>query len=278
MRTTGSRRGLTCRLFERVAAAGPHLRIDEANSCLRGVRLLGLVSGNGRRYAPEGVRAACHLYEGRPCYVNHRASTRGVRPVEDKVGWFENVRPAADGGLTADLHLLKSHPMSARLFEGARRRPELFQLSHDAVGRERAGSRGSVIEGIVSVASVDVVAEGATVSSLFESGYRPPGPAATPSTSQQCAAAYRRAEELGLMEAPPPRTPRQEYGDEARRRRVLAARQRSTAAAAVALREGLGQVGAARAAAQREARGQAAPDPAGDDARAARVWAARQLR
>jgi hypothetical protein len=195
--TTTYRRGMTFQLFERVAAAGPHLRIDEAASCLRGVRVLGLVSGNGRRYAPEGLRASCHLYEGKPCYLGHRQNTREQRPPDQKVGWLENVRPDRDGGLIGDLHLLRSHPFTATVFECAARRPQMLMLSHDAVGREQTGSRGAVIESLVSVSSCDIVSEGATTRSLWEGldGWTAPAPA------RSAEAVWRRAQELGLLEA-----------------------------------------------------------------------------
>jgi hypothetical protein len=178
----------TVHLIER-ARSGFSLRVDENAGVLRGVKLLGLKSGNGREYLAAGLAAAAHLYEGRPVYANHRQNSRAPRRIEDKVGWISDVR-SARGGLFADLHLLKSHPLTARIFESARRQPALFQMSHDAVGRERPGSRGSIIEGIVSVSSVDVVAEAATVHSLWEglSGWPP--------------AVSRRAAALGLLEAP----------------------------------------------------------------------------
>ena len=222
--STAYRTRNTVRLQERVRS-DYGLRVDEQNAVLRGVRILGLRSGNGREYCPRGLAAACGLYEGKPCYVNHPASAREVRRVEDKCGWLENIRQAGDGGLTGDLRLLKSHPMTPRVLEAARVRPELFMLSHNAVGRERHGSRGAIIEGIARVDSVDIVSEGATCSSLFEHRYRPPP--APASTSQVCAEVRERARQLGLLplaEARPRRTPRQEDADEARRRRVRAGR------------------------------------------------------
>jgi hypothetical protein len=209
------------RLTERVRSDFG-LRVDEQNAVLRGVRILGLKSGNGREYCPRGLAAACGLYEGRPCYVNHPTREREPRRVEDKCGWLENVRQAGDGGLTGDLHLLKSHPMTPRVLEAARVRPELFMLSHNAVGRERHGSRGAVIEGISRVDSVDIVSEGATVTSLFEHGYRPPP--APASTHDACVRVWERASELGLLPAPEARPRRAARApadeDEARRREV----------------------------------------------------------
>jgi hypothetical protein len=163
--TRAYRGGRAVRLLERVAGGAP--RVDEAGARLLGVKVLGLRSGNGRSYEPSGLAAAAGLYEGRPVFTNHRANDREPRKVEEKLGWLENIR-AGPKGLTGDLCLLRSHPMTARILEAAARRPELFALSHDAIGRERPGSRGTVIEGIASVASVDVVAEGATTRSLWE--------------------------------------------------------------------------------------------------------------
>jgi hypothetical protein len=54
------------------------------------------------------------------------------------------------------------------IVEAAQRNPRLLGLSHNAKGRERRVNGESVIETIESVQSVDLVADPATVSGLFE--------------------------------------------------------------------------------------------------------------
>lgn len=162
----GMSRG-TIRLSEYVHS-GDRMRVDEEAGVLRGVKVLGLHSRNGRRYLPEAVERARPLYEGRAVNVDHRRSASDPRSSYDRFGWLESVR-VEQGGLYADLHYLKSHPLAGPVVEAARRRPDLFGLSHDATGRERAGSNGSVIESIDDVSGVDVVSDPATAKSLFES-------------------------------------------------------------------------------------------------------------
>lgn len=159
----------TIRLTERVMS-GPNVaaRIDENAGVIRGVKILGRKSANGREYTREAVRAAVGKYEGRSVYTDHRTDANNPRSVRDKFGWFENVKPDANDELFGDFHYLKSHAMAAPTLEAARRRPDLFGFSHDAVGRAKPGSNDTIIESIDEVNSVDLVSDPATVNSLFE--------------------------------------------------------------------------------------------------------------
>lgn len=150
-------------------ASDTTLVVDEANSVIRNVRVLGLVSANGREYDRGGVKAAIPLYQGRVVNANHSARPGESRSVYDRCGWLKDVREDRDGGLRADLHYLKSHPIAGPLVEAARRNPSLFGLSHTARGRETQREGKTVIESIQSVSSVDIVAEPATVAGLHES-------------------------------------------------------------------------------------------------------------
>lgn len=142
-------------------------RIDEEAGVIRGVKILGRVSANGREYTREAVRNAVAKYEGREVYVDHR-KPGDDRSSYDKFGWFENVKPDSNDELWGDFHYLKSHAMAAPTIEAARRRPQLFGFSHDAVGRVRPGSNNQIIESIDEVNSVDLVGSPATTNGLFE--------------------------------------------------------------------------------------------------------------
>jgi len=216
---TTAYRTRTVRLQERVSSDA-RLRVVEDPPCLRGVRVLGTRSGNGRTYEPAGLAAAAGLYEGISCFANHRQNNREQCRVEDKLGWLSGIHQAADGSLVGDLNLLASHPMTPRILEAARRRPELFALSHDAIGAERAGSRGTIIEAVREVFSVDVVSQGATATSLWESrGWPQRAPAPRPG-ERDCERTYRRARELAAArQAAEALSPEEEA--EARRRLVL---------------------------------------------------------
>lgn len=144
--------------------------IDRVAGVIRGVKILGASSRNGRDYSPQALREAAAIYEGLGVNTNHpsRSTPNASRAVEEGVGWLENVSVRRDG-VYGDLFIIKSHPLANTLFEVAERKPDRFGLSHNAAGDvvERAGRR--IVESIKSVRSVDLVQNPATVNSLFES-------------------------------------------------------------------------------------------------------------
>lgn len=156
----------TISLHEDVVTSG-RVSVDREKGVLRGVKILGLESANGRTYTRAAIREAASKYEG--LYVNrdHPARTGGSRSADDRLGWLEGVRVEGDG-LYGDLHYLMSHPFAARLVEAAERRPGAFGLSHNAQGRGREKAGKFQVENIVSVKSVDLVADPATTKGLFE--------------------------------------------------------------------------------------------------------------
>lgn len=156
--------GTTKRLQERFALDRDN--VDRANGVIHGVLVCGTESANGRQY-PWGAGLTCDpaVYEGRPVNCDHgKAAT-----VDRRLGWLANVRVGSDGRPRADLHVLTSHPMAARVLEAAERNPSLFGLSHVAVARTRMDRGTEIIEAIQSVESVDLVADPATTRSLYES-------------------------------------------------------------------------------------------------------------
>lgn len=144
--------------------------IDRVAGVIRGVKILGASSRNGRDYSQQALRDAAAIYEGLGVNTNHpsRATPNVSRTVEEGVGWLENVTVKPDG-VYGDLFVIKSHPLANTLFEVAERKPNRFGLSHNAAGDvvERNGRR--IVESIKSVRSVDLVQNPATVKSLFES-------------------------------------------------------------------------------------------------------------
>lgn len=141
-------------------------RIDRAGGRIRGVRVIGLKSRNGRRYLREAIASAAPLYEGARVYLNHRVE--GERPTRERWGKLINVREADDGGLVADLDYLTKHPETESTLEAI----EKFQdigLSHDSLGRSRLEGGERVVYEIVKVNSVDLVENPATTENLWES-------------------------------------------------------------------------------------------------------------
>ena len=159
----------TQNLFEATFQTTPPA-VDKEAGVIRGVKILGQTSRNGREYSPQAMRQAAALYEGIGVNTNHpsRATPNVSRTIEEGVGWLENVTVKPDG-VYGDLHVIKSHQMANSLFEIAERKPDRFGLSHNAAGDVAKVGNKSLVESVKSVRSVDLVQNPATVKSLFES-------------------------------------------------------------------------------------------------------------
>jgi hypothetical protein len=144
--------------------------VDCDAGVIRGVRVLGRQSRNGREYSDRALAEAAALYQGIGVNLNHpdRRETNRERPVEAGFGWLEAVEVKGDG-VYADLHYLRSHPQAGIIVEAAQRNPKRFGLSHNAEGRLVRQGEKNVVESVEKVRSVDVVQNPATNSGLFES-------------------------------------------------------------------------------------------------------------
>ncbi len=143
---------------------------DRDAGVIRGVKILGRESKNGRTYSESAMTQAAKMYEGLGVNFDHRERDQKSRDRKfaEGAGWLESVTVKADG-VYGDLHVFKSNPSSGMLFETAERRPERFGLSHDADGRTKQVSGKTVVESIENVFSVDIVQNPATNRGLFES-------------------------------------------------------------------------------------------------------------
>ncbi len=175
-------------------------RVDEAAGVIRGVKILGLDSNNRGytlgltaeefgdavnrpySYTMEALRQAVPLYEGATVYSNHarfeidkKTGRRLVEPTQrdndDLVGWFENVKVIEGQGLFGDFHYVKAHPMSARVIEIARRRPDKLAFSHEAYFDDPRVIDGKIY--LTKIVRVDCVAlvsdKPGTTHGMFES-------------------------------------------------------------------------------------------------------------
>ena len=141
--------------------------IDTEAGVVRGVRILGPESKNGRRYSPAAINAAAKLYEGTPVNVDHSRESAD-RPVADAFGWLKSVE-VREGAVFGDLHYLRSHPQAPLLIEVAQRNPNRLGLSHHAEGTVRMDGGKTIVETVERVHSVDLVQTPATNAGLFES-------------------------------------------------------------------------------------------------------------
>lgn len=149
--------------------------VDDAAGIIRGVKIVGTKSRNGRRYTMEALRSAIPMYEGVAVNIDHpHDDPDETRSSYDRFGLIKNVREGNDG-LYGDLHYLTSHKMAPSVVEDAKKGLGLFGMSHNASGdgyTENDGTR--VIDRILEVRHVDLVADPATTNSLFESRNRKP--------------------------------------------------------------------------------------------------------
>lgn len=141
--------------------------VDRDKRVIRGLKICGLESSNGRSYPIELLKANAGLYEGAACYLNHPAKAGDQRDVRDHVGRFVNVEARADG-LYGDLEYLAESIYAAKLLETAERMPEQIGCSHNAEGDYEIINGRMTVTKLHEIRSVDIVADPATTNGLFE--------------------------------------------------------------------------------------------------------------
>ena len=162
-------------LQEFVDSRGITMRVDRAAGVVRGVKILGLDSRNGRRYLPEALAAAARLYENAKVNVNHPKRRPGEpRDYQDRIGAVRNVTVESDG-LFADFHFNPKHALAEQLVWDALNAPENVGFSHNVEARTARRGDCVVVEAITKVQSVDLVADPATTRGLFESAAQDDG-------------------------------------------------------------------------------------------------------
>lgn len=157
-------------LVEYTSIRGAAGRIDSDAGWIRGVKVLGVRSKNGRRYTAESLRRAAALYEGVKVNVNHaRQGGEGTRDYRDRIGTMRGVRFVEGEGLYADLHFNPRHPLAGQLTWDAEHAPEHAGFSHYVEATTRRERGEVIVEKIDKVHTVDLVADPATTSGMFES-------------------------------------------------------------------------------------------------------------
>src|SRR5262245_54528473 len=145
-------------------------KVDRAAAVIRGVKVLGLHSGNGNDYTTAVLEKALPLYESQRVNLDHplRSAKKEDRKVSERFGKLQAVRLGADG-LYGDLAYNPHHPMAESLLWWAENMPDCIGLSQNGhgTGKKKPDGRWQV-ESITSVQSVDLVADPATTKSLFE--------------------------------------------------------------------------------------------------------------
>jgi len=156
-------------LREYVDSRGVAMRVDRDAAVVRGVKVLGLQSRNGRTYRPESLAGALGLYEGAKVHVNHpKGMPGGPRDYQDRIGAIRDVVYRPGEGLFADFHFNPKHALAEQLLWDAEHAPENVGFSHNVEARTRVEDGRTMVEEILKVQSVDLVADPATTRGLFE--------------------------------------------------------------------------------------------------------------
>ena len=160
---------MTETLQEYVDSRGVSLRVDRATGMLRGVKLIGLESLNGRRYRPAALSAAIGLYEGAKVNVNHpKEGPLAPRDYRDRLGVIRQVEFRPEAGLFGNLHFNPKHALAEQLAWDAEHNPGNVGFSHNVLAKLVREGEQTVVEAISHVQSVDLVADPATTRGLFE--------------------------------------------------------------------------------------------------------------
>ncbi|HEX3725842.1 MAG TPA: hypothetical protein VHV08_06350 [Pirellulales bacterium] len=156
-------------LQEFVDSRGVTMRIDRQQGILRGVKLLGFESRNGRRYSPAALAQAAGLYEGAKVNVNHpKGNPLAARDYQDRLGQIRSVAVRDGQGLFGDFHFNPKHALAEQLLWDAEHAPENVCFSHNVEARVSRQGGQPYVEAILKVQSVDLVADPATTRGLFE--------------------------------------------------------------------------------------------------------------
>jgi len=146
---------------------GVALRVDREKGIIQGVKLLGSVSKKNREYPREVMARALPMYEGQRVNVDH-VEPGQRRSLRDRIGLVKNVTLKEDG-LYGDFHFNPKHALAEQIAWDAENAPQNLGFSHDTRGFSRSSGGRLVVESIDKVLSVDLVANPATTSGLFES-------------------------------------------------------------------------------------------------------------
>ncbi|MBE3088377.1 MAG: hypothetical protein IMZ71_04615, partial [Chloroflexi bacterium] len=153
-------------------------KIDKEHNVVRSVVLLGEQSeSHNRYYSKKALKDFSVLLEGSRVYADHemdesaRAKRGGVRSVKDLIGMTKDVVfHESESKVRGDFHYLANHkPWIEALVESM---SDKVAFSIHGFGMQSSDAQGkNRVENGKSVRSVDLVTEGATTKTLFESGH-----------------------------------------------------------------------------------------------------------
>ena len=147
-----------------------NVQINREAGVIFGVKIIGCDSRNGRHYPNETLRQAIPLYENAKVNLDHPdGDPRKSRSYHSRFGMIRNVHLRENEGLFADFWFNPRHSIAEQLLWDAEHSPENVGFSHNVEAVVKRQHTTTLIERIVSVRSVDLVADPATTQGLFES-------------------------------------------------------------------------------------------------------------
>ena len=146
-------------------------KVDRENNAIRGVKVIGISSKNGRDYPEAVLQESVARYEGVRINIDHPDKPGQSRKLGDRFGVLESVayKGGSNPGIYADLKYNPKHTLAEQIIWAAENDPGSVGLSHNASVRISPGQGGrKTVESIDAVRSVDLVADPATTNGIFE--------------------------------------------------------------------------------------------------------------
>lgn len=143
--------------------------VDKEASVIRGVKLIGLESRNGRSYPGSVLKAAVPHYEGVKVNIDHPDKPTAPRSLLSRSGVIRSARYLEGKGVFGDYHFNPKHQAAEQIAWDAENNPSAVGFSHNANLRISTKKGKSIVEAIAGVRSLDLVADPATTSGFFES-------------------------------------------------------------------------------------------------------------
>jgi hypothetical protein len=101
--------------------------------------------------------------------INHpKGHPLSPRDYQDRLGVVRGVHVRSGEGLFGDLHFNPKHALSEQLIWDAEHAPQNVGMSHNVLARTSLDGGNVVVEAITKVQSIDLVADPATTSGLYE--------------------------------------------------------------------------------------------------------------
>jgi len=150
---------------------GRKLVVDHEKSTVSGLKLMGTVSKNGRRFSAEAMKNVFDLCENANVNLNHNMKDLGApRDYRDRIAHVTSRTLEAEG-IFGSIQVNPEHPQAKQFLWDAEHAPHKCGMSpvYAPSKTSRGKDGGLLVESVKKVSSVDIVGDPATTNSLSES-------------------------------------------------------------------------------------------------------------